>query len=124
MLRGGAWDRWDLETRGGLLGTARLRMAAEEHQAGRQALYFRSWPCFKWQALIGMPLLAALAIGALADQAWLTSAILGAGALLVGLRSLQECSIAMGLIRAGIRESSARDASSRDTPSLWSKAAG
>jgi GT2 family glycosyltransferase len=124
VLRGGAWDRWDLEARGGLLGTARLRMAVEEHQAGRQAVYFRSWPWFKPRALFGMALLAALAAGSLADQAWLTSAILGAGFLLVGLRSSQECSLAMGLIRAGIHELSARDASTPDAPVLRSKAAG
>lgn len=37
--REGDCDRWDLEARGGLLGAAHLRMAIEEHGAGKQVRF-------------------------------------------------------------------------------------
>src|SRR5437867_238724 len=43
VLRGGDYDRWELEVRGGLFGAARTRMAIEEHGAGKQLVRFRSW---------------------------------------------------------------------------------
>jgi GT2 family glycosyltransferase len=109
VIRGGTWDRWDLETRGGLLGAARVRVAVEEHERGRQAVYFRNWPRLAPSGLFVLALLALLATAALADQAWLASAILGASAMAIGLRSVQECSIAMGRIRAGIGALAARE---------------
>ncbi|MEN6484193.1 MAG: glycosyltransferase, partial [Syntrophobacteraceae bacterium] len=36
VLRGGDYDRWDLELRGGLLGCVRVLMAVEEHGGGKQ----------------------------------------------------------------------------------------
>src|SRR5919201_2159351 len=44
VRRGGSYDRWDLEVRGGILGSARLRMGAEDHAGGAQLVRFRSWP--------------------------------------------------------------------------------
>jgi glycosyltransferase involved in cell wall biosynthesis len=41
--RGGDWEDWDLAVRGGILGGARLRLAVEEHGAGKQMLRFRFW---------------------------------------------------------------------------------
>jgi hypothetical protein len=38
---GGDFDRWDLEIRGGLLGSARVLMMAEDHAAGRQLIRFQ-----------------------------------------------------------------------------------
>ena len=37
-MQGGDYDRWDLEIRGGLLGSLRTRMAIEEHGAIAGAL--------------------------------------------------------------------------------------
>src|SRR5262245_39046291 len=42
--RGGCYDRWDLEIRGGVFGAARLLMAVEDHGAGTQYVRIRSWP--------------------------------------------------------------------------------
>src|SRR5438874_1701715 len=36
VVRGGDYDAWDLEVRGGLLGNARTALVIEEHGAGRQ----------------------------------------------------------------------------------------
>jgi len=44
--RGGDFDRWDLEVRGGALGSARVLMAIEEHGAGRQLVRYRIDPKF------------------------------------------------------------------------------
>jgi O-antigen biosynthesis protein len=92
--RGGDYDRWDLEARGGMLGVVRLLMANEEYPAGKQLLRFRIWP--RWPS--GVPLLtllfAALSLWAALDGAWVVCAILGAAAVLLALRALQECAVA------------------------------
>src|SRR5205823_4005900 len=41
VLRGEEHDRWDLEVRGGILGAARLLMAAEDHPDGKQLIRVR-----------------------------------------------------------------------------------
>ena len=46
IFSGGDFERWDLHVRGGMLGPMRMRMAVEEHGAGRQLLRIRSWPRF------------------------------------------------------------------------------
>src|SRR6266478_2444133 len=65
VLRGGDFDRWDLELRGGLLGSCRVRMMVEEHGAGRQLVRFRFWPRPALLVLVVMALL----VGGLADAA-------------------------------------------------------
>src|SRR5437868_3686000 len=42
--RGGAFEHFDLEVRGGLLGAVRLLVAAEDHSGGAQLIRFRWWP--------------------------------------------------------------------------------
>ena len=42
VLRGGAYDTWDLEVRSGLLGAARVRLVVEEHGQGRSLGAFGS----------------------------------------------------------------------------------
>ena len=91
VLRGGDFDRWDLEVRGGALGTARLRMVAEEHGAGRQLRRFRVWPRPSRGALVLVFLLAALAGTAALDRASAASALIGGAGLLLVARSFVEC---------------------------------
>ena len=43
-IRGGAYDLWDLETNGGVFGSARIFMAVDHHGSGRQLLRIRCWP--------------------------------------------------------------------------------
>jgi glycosyltransferase involved in cell wall biosynthesis len=50
VLRGGSYDRWDLELRGGTLGGARLRMTIEEHGAGKQMARYCAWPAWTARA--------------------------------------------------------------------------
>jgi GT2 family glycosyltransferase len=42
--RGGTFDLWDLHVRGGLLAGARLLLAVEDHEGGKQSIRFRTWP--------------------------------------------------------------------------------
>src|SRR5204862_877115 len=43
-IRGSDFDRWDLEIRCGILGSARLGMAVEHHGSGRQLLRIQCRP--------------------------------------------------------------------------------
>jgi GT2 family glycosyltransferase len=74
--RGGAFDRWDMEVRGGLLGSARILLAVEEHGAGRQLIRVRVWAKVPWTgALLGLAP-ALVATGALFDASWAAAALL------------------------------------------------
>src|SRR6266702_1226333 len=95
VLRGGAHDRWDLEVRGGFFGTARMLMGVEEHGGGRQLVRLRCWPNIPIRGPLLSVALAALALGAVHDHAWVAAALLGAGALLPVLKALEESAIAM-----------------------------
>jgi len=102
VARGGDWDRWDLDVRGGLLGGARMRLAVEEHGAGRQLTRVAGWPRFSIAALLALPPLGCALAAAIA-RAPITTAVLGASGLLLAARAVLECSRAMGLARAAWR---------------------
>jgi GT2 family glycosyltransferase len=94
--RGDPYARWDLEVISGPLGMARVRMALEEHGAGRQLVRLRVWPRpspLGVAIALGLGLLAA---GALADRAWVVGVVLAATALVVAARTAQECAAATG----------------------------
>jgi hypothetical protein len=97
-VRGGDYDRWDLECRGGILGGARLRHTVEEHGAGRQLVRYRVWPRVSRFGL-GLPLLLGL-LGALAlhDGAGPVALGLGVFAAALGGHALWECGCASGAI--------------------------
>jgi hypothetical protein len=93
VVAGGSCDRWDLEVRGGLLGSARLRMTAEEHGRGTQLVRFRVWP--RW-ANAGLGIVAVL--GGLASSAGLQAAYAAAGIL---------AAVALALLAGALSESGA-----------------
>ena len=82
--RGGDYDDWDLEVRGGLLGGARLRLGVEEHGAGKQMLRFRAW----MRLSLAVPVLTAA--GAAASFWAFRDGALAAG-LCIGLGTLRFC---------------------------------
>jgi O-antigen biosynthesis protein len=51
---GGEFDAWDLEVRGGILGSARILTTVEEHGGGRQLFRFRVTPkiSFRWSLVL------------------------------------------------------------------------
>jgi hypothetical protein len=95
ILRGGNYDRWDLEVRGGLFGAVRMRMAVEEHGAGKQLVRIRSWPTFSPPGLAFALLFTVLYIIAIIDLAW-PAPILGLTAVLLASRALEDCGAATG----------------------------
>jgi hypothetical protein len=104
--RGGDYDRWDLEVRGGLLGAVRLLATTEEHGAGRQLVRFRLWPRCSVKGLALILLFSALTAGAACDQAWYSAAILMLGAVLPACRMVQECAGAMATVQHALTQAS------------------
>jgi hypothetical protein len=107
---GGDWDRWDLAVRGGLLGGARLRLAIEEHGAGRQLVRLRSWPHASSVALSLGAAVAVLAGLALLSGAGAVATVLGLLAISLCLRLMYECGAASATIRRSLREPAPLDA--------------
>jgi uracil-DNA glycosylase len=103
LVLGGAYDRWDLEVRGGLLGAARLFMTVEEHGAGKQLFRFRSWPKFGLEGVIAVIVFAGLALGAALDQYWWAYDILALVALALLGRMVLEAAGAMAAIQAVLK---------------------
>ena len=103
-VRGGDYDRWDLEVRGGVLGAVRLLATTEEHGAGKQLVRFRLWPKFSVQGLVLILLLLAGAIGAVWDHAWSAAALLLLIAALPASRMLQECAGTMASVRHALQQ--------------------
>ena len=109
VRRGGEYDRWDLEVRGGLLGTARVRLSLEEHGDGRQLVRLRSWPVASIAAVVLGALLAALASLAYLDGAFVAGSAMAVTTAMLAGWCLHDCAAAVGAVHAGIR----RDADSR-----------
>ena len=95
VLRGGEYDRWDLEVRDGMCGSARILMAVEDHAAGNQLVRLRVWPRLSPVAVSFVLTFAVLAVAAWVDKAGGGAIVLGAAALGFALRTLQDCSTAM-----------------------------
>jgi hypothetical protein len=97
VRRGGEFDGWDLEIRGGVFAGVRVLSAVEEHGSGRQLFRARCRP--KWSpAAVSLALaLIVVAVTAAADQATATAVVLGLSALALALRILAEASSALAL---------------------------
>ena len=63
------FDRWDLEARGGLFGSARVLFAVEDHGAGTQYVRARVQPRWPAWCIVVLAALAALTAGAFVDGA-------------------------------------------------------
>jgi O-antigen biosynthesis protein len=103
VMRGGDYDRWDLELRGGLLGSVRVLMAVEEHGGGKQLVRFRTWPKCTAAGIILALLFAGLSAGAAVGQAWIACAALNVVAFLFMMRIFKECSAAMTAVTTVLR---------------------
>ena len=95
--RGGDYDRWDLEVRIGSLGSARVRMAVEEHGQGRQLVRFRVWPV--WSHL-SVALTAALAASFFLELKYdlAAGAVVAALIALLLVRAIREATGAIALL--------------------------
>ena len=100
VLRGGDFDRWDLELRAGLLGSARLLTSVEEHGAGRQLERSAVWPHMSGIGILVILALAGLGIAAWRDAATAAAVILLGIAAVLALRMLLEAGLAVGGLSA------------------------
>jgi glycosyltransferase involved in cell wall biosynthesis len=98
-MRGGEFDRWDLELRGGLLGRARILTALEEHGHGRQLVRFGFRPQPTWGALLLVAFFALAAIAAALAGASAAAAVLGLVLALVLGVTASDCARAAGSAR-------------------------
>jgi O-antigen biosynthesis protein len=103
VMRGGDYDRWDLELRGGLLGSVRVLMAVEEHGGGKQLVRFRTWPKCSSAAILLTLLFAALSAAAAVGQAWIACGALNVVAFLFMMRIFKECGAAMNAVTTVLR---------------------
>ncbi|HEY5913335.1 MAG TPA: glycosyltransferase [Verrucomicrobiae bacterium] len=102
VRRGGEFDRWDLEVRGGLLGTARLLMLLEEHGEGKQYVRIRLWPEAVPLAMALAALFAVLAGVAAVDLEWTAWALLNVPALILVGRTLYEAAGAIAATKQAL----------------------
>lgn len=100
VLRGGDFDRWDLEVRGSMLGSARLILGIEEFGGGKQLVRYRIWPHFSRGGLIFSMAWFSLSILAFHDGALVPTLILGSFGLTTVMRMLFESTAPMALLRS------------------------
>jgi hypothetical protein len=82
-----------------MLGTARLRIAIEEHGAGRQLVRVRSWPTASGAAIVIGAMAVAVSVLALTSDADAMTIVLAAAAASLVLRLIYECGAATATIR-------------------------
>ena len=99
VFMGGEYEAYDLEVRGGLLGSAQLLMVHEEHGAGKQLLRFsiRSRLSRWGLALIGV--FSVTGVLAAVDGAWFVSAVLLGFATVFSLRARFEATASANAFR-------------------------
>jgi len=103
VRRGGEFDRWDLEVRGGLLAGVRMLLAVEDHGPRTQLIRVRSWPTF---SPVGLGLiLCFLVLGAAGElhHARLACGVLGLLTVGLGLRKLQEAGCSMAAVLSTVK---------------------
>jgi len=98
VTRGGDYDRWDLEIRGGAMGAARTRMTIEEHGSGKQMIRYRVWPKLATWSWISTLIFTLAAVATAIAGTAIISAIIGVIALALATRAVLECSAAAGKI--------------------------
>lgn len=98
VKRGGDYDHWDLQLRGGLMGSVRLLMAVEEHGGGKQLVRFRTWPRCAPAGIWVTLFFVALSAAAAWQEAWVASGVLLALAFTLIMVLFKECSAAMSAV--------------------------
>ncbi len=103
-VRGGDFDRWDLEARVGVLAAARLLLAVEDHPGGAQLVRLRAVPRLPLPAAATAALFVAFAIVALLDHEPVVAAGLASlGAALLAFLAIETAALA-GAVAAATEE--------------------
>ncbi len=117
VRRGGEFDSWDLETRGGVLAGVRLSTTIEEHGSGKQLVRARCRPTYSCSAVTLTLLLGALGAAAAITGAEIAAVLLVAIAVALGARMLAEASSALALT-AQVLSGSAENSEPRGS-AIW-----
>jgi len=99
VKRGGDFEPWDLEIRGGLFGAVRSRMAIEEHGGGKQLVRFYTWPVVSPIGLTLVLLFAFLSLLATMDQVLPVAALLGMVTAGLMMHVFRDCAAATAACR-------------------------
>jgi hypothetical protein len=97
VRRGGEFDRWDLEVRGGMFGALRIQTTLEDHVGERQLFRVRAWPRFDWLGIAIVLLFGLSAGAAFAFGEPVAGAVIAAAGVLVAARMLDESGAATAL---------------------------
>ena len=97
VRRGGVFDSWDIETRGGTLAGVRVSTVVEEHGQGRQLVRVRCRPVWSTLAVAMTVLLLALAVIAATDGSPVAAGVLALVGAALGARTISEASSALAL---------------------------
>ena len=102
VRRGGVYDSWDLEVRGGMLAPP-VRAWLLKITTQASSLYGSAWPRLSPKGIVLTLLFAALSTGATIDHAWVAGAIFSVVFLLLAIFTLEECAAATGSILRALR---------------------
>jgi hypothetical protein len=98
IRRGGEYDDWDLEVRGGLFACVRARLGVEEYPQGHQHLRFRAWPNLGAASYL-VAVSCGLAATAALQKSPVAALLLGTFAALLLLRALGDYGAAVACLR-------------------------
>jgi O-antigen biosynthesis protein len=96
VLRGGTFDRWDLEIRRGGLATVRLLMSVEDNPGRTQVVRIRWWPRLSPVVALAPLLLGGLAANAAMKGSDAAAIVLAAGSLGIVTYAIRQCATAAG----------------------------
>lgn len=103
VLHGGDFDNWDLELQGGLLGSARVLLAIEEHKDSKQLLRFRVRPKFSPTALVVSSFFIAICALSFIDHAYSASIIYLVLGLILIIRMIKDYMVAGSVFADALR---------------------
>ena len=102
VRRGGDYDRWDLEIRGGLFGGLRVYTVSENYGRGKHMLRLRSRPWFSISGAGTTLLLMIACLGALLDHAVYAASILAPLSVMFGAITFRSAAVAVGAIHRAL----------------------
>ena len=99
VQRGGDFDTWDFQIRGGFAGVVRLTLAIEEHGAGKQMLLFRLQPRVTPLAKAALILVSLISAFAFIDGSVRLGVVLAVGVLAVLYRMITDCTVGAATVQ-------------------------
>ena len=102
VRRGGEFDNWDLEIRGGLFGGVRVFAVSENYGRGKNMIRLRSRPWFSISGAGTTLLLLIACLGAGLDRSFYAAAMLGALSIAFGMITFRSGAVAVGAIHRAL----------------------